>query len=86
MFVLQGVAECGMSKQLWLTLLLPLLFCHTLKHCMNTVFTTFLPTRLYGISGKQYGTLYTYYDASVPLFNKEHISYAIYLWYFSSSI
>ena len=44
---------------------------------LNTVFTTFLPTQLYGISGKQHGTLYSYYDASVPLFDKEHFPYVI---------
>lgn len=44
---------------------------------LNTVFSTYLSTRLYGISGKQHGRVYSYYDASIPLFDKKHIPYAI---------
>lgn len=44
---------------------------------LNTVFTTFLPTQLYSVSGKEHGTLYSYYDPSVPLFDKKHFPYCI---------
>ncbi len=44
---------------------------------MTTSFDLLIPTQLFDVHGNTYGTLYVYYDGSIPYFGKTHLPYAL---------